>query len=49
MFYDNYLKICEERGVAPTRVLVDLGISKSAYGHWKNGGEPSNRTKPKTA
>lgn len=45
MFYDNYLKICEERGVAPTRVLVDLGISKSAISNWKNGGEPSNRTK----
>jgi transcriptional regulator with XRE-family HTH domain len=45
VFYDNYLKICEERGVAPTRVLVDLGISKSAISNWKNGGEPSNRTK----
>jgi len=45
VFYNNYLKICEERGIAPTRVLVDLGISKSAISNWKNGGEPSNRTK----
>lgn len=49
MFYDNYLKICEARGVSPTRVLSDLGISKSSYGHWKNGGEPLNETKKKIA
>ena len=45
MFIDIFENICRERGVAPTRVLVDLGISKSSYGHWKNGGDASNRTK----
>lgn len=45
MFIDVFENICRERGVAPTRVLADLGISKSSYGHWKKGGEASNRTK----
>ena len=49
MFYDNYSKICEIKGVSPTRVLNDLKISKSSYGHWKNGGEPLNETKKKIA
>ena len=49
MFYDNYLKICEENGVSPTRVLLDLGISKSAITNWKAGGEPLNETKKKIA
>lgn len=49
MFYDNYLKVCEAKGVSPTRVLDDLGISKSSYGHWKKGGEPLNETKKKIA
>lgn len=45
MFFDVFEHICRENGVAPTRVLADLGISKSSYGHWKNGGDASNRTK----
>lgn len=49
MFYDNYLKVCEDVGVSPTRVLEELGISKSSYGHWKKGGEPLNETKKKIA
>ena len=49
MFFDSYIKICEAHGVAPTTVLTEIGISKSAYGGWKNGGEPSNRTKKQIA
>ena len=45
MFFDNYMKVCESKGISPTRVLSDLQISKSAYTHWKNGGEPLNETK----
>jgi transcriptional regulator with XRE-family HTH domain len=45
VFFDIFERACKENGIAPTRVLVDLGISKSSYGHWKNGGEASNRTR----
>lgn len=49
MFYDNYIKVCQNHGVSPTRVLKDLGISKSSYAHWKKGGEPLNETMKKIA
>lgn len=49
MFFDVYVKACEEYGVAPTTVLQELGISKSAYTGWKSGGEPTNRTKKQLA
>jgi transcriptional regulator with XRE-family HTH domain len=49
VFYDVYVRVCESVGVSPTRVLNDLGISKSSYAHWKKGGEPLNETKKQIA
>jgi len=49
MFYDNYVKFCEEKGVSPSRVLVDLGISKGSLQRWKEGGQPRNECKKKLA
>lgn len=40
---------CESYGEAPTTVLSNIGISKSAYTGWKRGAEPSNRTKKQVA
>ena len=31
MFKDQFIKICNERGVAPTRVCRDIGISAANY------------------
>ena len=49
MFYDNYLRLCAERGVAPTSLLTELNISKSTIANWKKGSPPSNRTKKQIA
>lgn len=49
MFIDSYLKICELKGVSPTRVLNDLKISRGVIGNWKIGGAPTNPTKQKLA
>ena len=49
MFYDNFLRLCEDRGVSPTRVLTNLGISKGSLSRWRDGGEPLNETKKKIA
>ena len=49
MFIDNYLRLCEEKGISPTRVLKEIGISHSLYAKWKTGSEPTNRTKKKIA
>jgi transcriptional regulator with XRE-family HTH domain len=49
VFYDNFLRLCEDRGVSPTRVLTNLGISKGSLSRWRDGGEPLNETKKKIA
>lgn len=49
MFYDNFINICEDRGVSPTRVLNELKISKGSLSRWKENGEPLNETKKKIA
>lgn len=49
MFVDVFEKLCEENGIAPSRVLDNLGITRSAYSRWSKGGSPSNETKKKIA
>lgn len=49
MFYDNYLRICEEKGLSPSRVLTELNISRGSLGRWKTGGKPRNEYKKKIA
>lgn len=34
------MRICNERGVRPTRVVVDLGLSRGNLARWKDGVEP---------
>ncbi|MPM62970.1 hypothetical protein SDC9_109848 [bioreactor metagenome] len=49
MFYENFINLCEIRGVSPTKVLLALGISKGSLGRWKTGGKPLNEAKKKIA
>lgn len=50
MFIDGYDKICEAKGLSPTSVLKEIGISKGVYTNWKStGAEPLNSTKKKIA
>lgn len=41
MFYNNFLKACNLIGKAPTTVLSEAGISKSANTRWQNGEKPT--------
>ena len=41
MFYDTFLQLCNEKGVAPSRVALDLGYSKTTASKWKAGSMPS--------
>ena len=41
MFYNNFLKACNSVGKAPTTVLAEAGISKSANTRWQNGEKPT--------
>jgi len=49
VFIDIFNAMCENVGVAPTKVLDDIGMNRSSYTGWKNGSEPSNPTKKKLA
>jgi len=49
VFYDQYISICENHGVSPSKALAQIGISKGSLGRWKNGGEPLNEAKKKIA
>lgn len=50
MFYAVFSKLCAEKGVAKSRVLIDLNISKSNGTAWKNGrNKPSNEMLKKLA
>lgn len=35
--FEVFMKLCESKGVKPTAVLLELGITKSSYTGWKNG------------
>lgn len=36
MIYDNFVRLCNSVGKAPSAVALELGISKSAVSNWKH-------------
>ena len=44
MFYDNFLKLCNQKKIAPSAALQNAGIDKSAGTRWKNGHTPTDAT-----
>ena len=49
MFYDQLEKICREKGVSITPMVVELGLSKGNIRNWKNGTLPKYETRLKIA
>lgn len=48
VFYNRFSKLCERKGVSPTRAAVEAGIAKSAVTNWKQkGGEPTGENAKK--
>lgn len=41
MFYDQFIKLCENANIKPTSLLVQLGMSKGSLANWKAGKLPS--------
>lgn len=41
MFYDQYLNLCNRKGVSPTRAALDIGVSKTSVTRWKDGATPN--------
>lgn len=42
MFWNNFIKLCAEKGVSPNAVARELSISSGAVTKWKNGATPQN-------
>lgn len=50
MFYDMINVRCREKGISISKMLIDVGMSKSAATKWKDSTyEPSNETLKKIA
>lgn len=49
MFYDNYIRLCNEIKKSPSAVALEIGISKPTVNRWKNGGSPTDATLSKIA
>lgn len=35
MFFNTFLALCEKKNIFPTRVALDIGLSKAAVTRWK--------------
>lgn len=35
VFYDRFIQLCDQKGVAPSRAAIEAGISKSLVTKWK--------------
>lgn len=48
-FYNNFVKLCNSVGKSPSRVVLEIGGTKSAITRWKNGSSPTDATAMKIA
>ena len=44
MFYDNFVELCEKKGVSRTKACVDCNVSRTAWRKWEGGGTPNGTT-----
>ena len=49
MFKENFIKICVDKGISPTTVCTQVGISKSNYSNWSDDTIPRKTTLLKIA
>lgn len=44
MFYDEYIRLCNEKGMSPTAIAKEIGLSGAHVTKWKNGSTPTDAT-----
>lgn len=49
MFYDTFIRLCNEKGIKPTNLIEELGFSSGNMSRWKNGLEPGRKSLLKIA
>ena len=35
MFYEIFKKLCDEKGITPTKASVEIGFSRGSVSYWK--------------
>lgn len=41
-FYNNFLKLCNQKGLKATRAGIEAGVPKQTVSNWKTGTKPSD-------
>ena len=49
MFYDNYVRLCNNVSKSPSAVAQELGLSRASVNGWKKGKNPTDATLCKVA
>ena len=49
MFYTNFVKLCNRKGIAPTAAAAKMGFQRSVATRWSKGAEPRRATLEKVA
>lgn len=44
MFYDNFVRLCAQKGKSPSGVAREIGLSNAAANGWKRGKTPNDTT-----
>ena len=44
MFYENYVRLCKEKGLSRGAVCQAVGLSENAWKRWENGSNPNGKT-----
>lgn len=48
-FYERFVGLCNKVGKTPSRVAMEVGLSKPTVNRWKNGSSPTDATAMKVA
>ena len=46
MFYDVFKKLCDEKGITPTKASTEIGFSKGSVSYWKSKWQQGKDAKP---
>ena len=50
IFYENYVRLCNQVGKSPSGVALEIGLSKTAVNGWKHGrSNPTDATVQRVA
>lgn len=49
MIYNKIVFLCNEKGISPTKLSNEIGISPTVFGRWRDGVKPQSRMLKKVA